>query len=119
MSSAAPGREILARAAIAGLGITETGKVYGRSAADFAADVVRLAVADAGLTLEDVDGLILANGISGGVDFRLQKELGLRNLRLQNEVSAAGATAITGFDGGTTCADACHPSSTAIAEGHA
>ena len=39
----------LPRAAIVGLGITETGKVYGRSAADFAADAARLAVADAGL----------------------------------------------------------------------
>jgi acetyl-CoA acetyltransferase len=94
MSSPAPGREILSKAAIAGLGITEMGKVYGRSAGDFAAEAVRLAVADAGLTLSDVDGLILANGISGGVDFRLQKELGLANLRLQTEVSAAGATAI-------------------------
>ena len=35
--------------AIVGLGITEMGKVYGRTAADFAADAIRLAVADAGL----------------------------------------------------------------------
>jgi acetyl-CoA acetyltransferase len=43
--------------AIAGLGITEMGKVYGRTAPDFAADAIRLAVADAGLTLDDIDGL--------------------------------------------------------------
>ena len=62
---------VLDRAAIAGLGITETGKVYGRSATDFAVDAVRLAVADAGLTLDDVDGLLVSsNGISGGVDAR-------------------------------------------------
>ncbi len=89
------GRAILSRAAIAGLGITETGKVYGRSARDFAADAVRLAVADAGLGLDDVDGLLLSNGISGGVDFALQRDLGLRNLRLMNQISAAGATAIS------------------------
>ena len=89
------GRAILSRAAIAGLGITETGKVYGRSARDFAAEAVRLAVADAGLGLDDVDGLLLSNGISGGVDFALQKDLGLRNLRLMNQISAAGATAIS------------------------
>jgi acetyl-CoA acetyltransferase len=89
------GAEVLSRAAIAGLGITETGKVYGRNAGDFAADAIRLAVADAGLTLDDVDGLLLSNGVSGGVDFRLQTQLGLRNLRLMNQMSAAGATAIT------------------------
>jgi acetyl-CoA acetyltransferase len=89
------GAEVLSRAAIAGLGITETGKVYGRTARNFAADAVRLAVADAGLNLDDVDGLLLSNGISGGVDFRLQTDLGLRNLRLMNQMSVAGATAIT------------------------
>ncbi|MGW0705836.1 hypothetical protein ACWD4G_07690 [Streptomyces sp. NPDC002643] len=38
---------------IAGLGITETGKVYGRSAADFEADAVRRTADDAGLALSD------------------------------------------------------------------
>jgi acetyl-CoA acetyltransferase len=88
-------QNLLGRACIAGLGITETGKVFGRSAAGFAADAIRLAVADAGLGLDDVDGLVISNGLSGGVDFRLQRELGLRDLRFMNEVSAAGATAIT------------------------
>ncbi len=87
--------KILARAAIAGLGITETGKVYGRSARDFAAEAVRLAVADAGLSVADIDGLLLSNGISGGVDFQLQRDLGLRDLRLVSQVSAFGATAIS------------------------
>ena len=89
------GAEVLSRAAIAGLGITDTGNVYGRSATDFAVEAVRLAVADAGLTLDDVDGLLLSNGISGGVTLGLQAELGLRNLRLMNQMTAAGATAIT------------------------
>jgi acetyl-CoA acetyltransferase len=88
------GAEVLSRAAIVGLGITETGKVYGRTAGDFAADAVRLAVADAGLTLDDIDGLLLSNGISGGVDFRLQTDLGLQNLRLMSQMTVAGATAI-------------------------
>ncbi|MFN2538729.1 MAG: thiolase family protein, partial [Mycobacteriales bacterium] len=43
------------RPVIAGLGITEVGRVYGRSPAGFAADAVRRAVADAGLQLSDVD----------------------------------------------------------------
>jgi acetyl-CoA acetyltransferase len=89
------GAEVLGRTAIAGLGITETGKVYGRDAGGFAAEAVHRAVADAGLGLDDVDGLLLSNGISGGVDFRLQKQLGLRDLRLMNEMSSAGATAIS------------------------
>jgi len=89
------GQHAFGQACIAGLGITETGKVYGRSAAGFAADAIRLAVADAGLALGDVDGLVVSNGLSGGVDFRLQRELGLRDLRFMNEVSVAGATAIT------------------------
>ncbi len=84
---------VLGRAAIAGLGITETGKVYGRRAADFAAEAVRLAVADAGLTLADVDGMLLSNGMSGGVELRLARDLGLRDLRLLSVVNAYGATA--------------------------
>jgi acetyl-CoA acetyltransferase len=87
-------RDVLSRAAIVGLGITPTGKVYGRSSASFATEAVRLAVADAGLELDDVDGLILANGISGGVTLGLARELGLRDLRLLTQMHAAGATAI-------------------------
>ncbi len=80
-------------AAIVGLGITETGKVYGRSAAEFAADAVRLAVADAGLTLDDVDGLLVSGGLSGGVDIRLARQLGLQDLGLLSQISQAGSTA--------------------------
>src|SRR5450755_2727211 len=39
---------------IAGLGMTEIGRVYGRTAAQFAAEAVRLAAADAGLALGDI-----------------------------------------------------------------
>src|SRR5579872_4497374 len=52
------------RPVIAGLGITEMGRVYGRSAEDFAAAAVRLAVADAGLDLSDVDGLLTNAGLA-------------------------------------------------------
>ena len=78
---------------IAGLGITETGKVYGRTPAQFAADAVRRAAADAGLELADIDGLFASGGISGGVGLSLQRDLGLRNLRLLSEVQAFGSTA--------------------------
>jgi acetyl-CoA acetyltransferase len=81
------------RPVIAGLGLTELGKVYGRSAARFAADAVRLAAADAGLALADIDGLLTSSGMSGGVSLGLQRDLGLRNLRLASEVQAYGSSA--------------------------
>jgi hypothetical protein len=80
-------------AAIAGLGMTDLGKVYGRSAAQFAGDAVRLAVADAGLELGDVDGLLTSAGVSGGVGLALQRDLGLRDLRLLSEMQSYGSTA--------------------------
>ncbi|HEX9530880.1 MAG TPA: hypothetical protein VF954_07070, partial [Acidimicrobiales bacterium] len=94
MTAGAEDVAVLRRTAIAGLGITDVGKVYGRSPGDFAADAARRAVADAGLEMGDVDGLLLSNGISGGVDLRLQRELGLHDLRLLAQMTAAGATAI-------------------------
>ena len=43
--------------AFVGLGMTELGKVYGRTATDFAAEAVLLALADAGLEAHDLDGI--------------------------------------------------------------
>ena len=81
-------------AAIAGLGITEVGKVYGRSAADFAADAVRRAAADAGLELGDIDGLLVSGGLNrrDRVDLSLQGDLALTDLRLLVEMNAFGAS---------------------------
>ena len=79
--------------AIAGLGITEMGKVYGRSALDFAADAVRLAVDDAGLQLADVDGLLVNPGLSGGLGIGLAAQLGLYDLPLLSVINAYGASA--------------------------
>jgi acetyl-CoA acetyltransferase len=73
--------------------MTEFGKVYGRTPAQFAAEAVRLAVADAGLTLADVDGLLTSSGISGGFSINLQQDLGLADLRLLTHMQAFGATA--------------------------
>src|SRR5262245_6232955 len=49
--------------AIAGLGITELGKVYGRSSTSLAAEAVRRALTDAGLSLGDLDGLLVSGGL--------------------------------------------------------
>ncbi|MDX6745018.1 thiolase family protein [Actinocorallia sp. A-T 12471] len=80
-------------AAIAGLGMTEMGKVYGRSARRLAADAVRLAAADAGLALDDLDGLLISHGMGGSPGIELADVLGLRDLRLLTVMNAFGATA--------------------------
>jgi acetyl-CoA acetyltransferase len=78
---------------ITGLGVTEVGKVYGPTPAQFAADAVRRAVVDAGLRLADVDGLLTSSGVSGGISIDLQRDLGLENLRLLSHLQSYGATA--------------------------
>jgi acetyl-CoA acetyltransferase/uncharacterized OB-fold protein len=80
-------------AAIAGLGMTDLGKVFGRSPRRLAAEAVRLAVADAGLDLAEVDGLLACPGISGQPGTGLARDLGLRDLRLLSQVNVLGASA--------------------------
>ena len=82
-----------AGAAIAGLGMTELGKVLGRSSRRLAAEAVRLAAADAGLALAEIDGLLVCPGISGQPGIGLARDLGLRDLRLLSQVNALGASA--------------------------
>lgn len=79
--------------AIAGLGITEQGKVYGRTATQFAADAVRLATVDAGLALADVDGLLISGGLTQSLGIDLQDTLGLDDLRLLTYMQGYGSTA--------------------------
>jgi acetyl-CoA acetyltransferase len=85
------------RIAIAGLGETKQGKVYDRNHVGFAVEAVELALADAGLTRADVDGLLLNPGIAWGNaamgSFQLQQALGLRDLKLQATMNLGGATA--------------------------
>jgi acetyl-CoA acetyltransferase len=81
------------RPVIAGLGVTELGKVYGRTAAQFAGDAVRRAADDAGLRLSDIDGLLTSAGVTNGVDLSLQRDLGLTDLKLLSEMQAFGSTA--------------------------
>ncbi|PKK13539.1 thiolase family protein [Thermomonospora sp. CIF 1] len=80
-------------AAIAGLGMTELGKVYGRSPRRLADEAVRRAVADAGLTLADLDGLVVSHGLGGSPGIELAGTLGLRDLRVLTVMQSFGATA--------------------------
>jgi acetyl-CoA acetyltransferase len=82
-----------ATAAIAGLGITDMGKVYGRTATDFAADAIALALDDAGLEAADVDGLLVNANHSDEMAPTLQFSLGLTDLTLVSAMSAFGSTA--------------------------
>lgn len=81
------------RPAIAGLGMTQLGKVYGQPPRRLAAQAVRAAVADAGLALADLDGLLIQSGVSGGLGIDLQGELGLTGLRLLSQTQGYGSGA--------------------------
>lgn len=83
--------------AIAGLGITPQGKVFGRSPVGFAVEAVQLALQDAGLERSDLDGLLLNPGLTwrdqSMGSFQLQQALGLRDLKLTATMNLGGATA--------------------------
>ena len=85
------------KAAIAGLGITDMGRIYGHDSTYFAGEAIRLAVEDAGLTKDDIDGLLINAGITantgGGLTLALQNYMGFNNLRMLNLMNAAGSTA--------------------------
>ncbi|MEX2158513.1 MAG: thiolase family protein [Dehalococcoidia bacterium] len=88
--------DLKGKAAISGLGITEQGRVYGHDAAWFACEAVKLAIEDSGLRKDEIDGLLVNQGVTplpglGGID--LQNHLGLTDLRLLSSMNAGGATA--------------------------
>lgn len=100
--------------AIVGLGLTELGKVYGRSSTSLAAEAVQRAVADAGLTLGDLDGLLVSAGIKQDVGIGLAGTLGLSELNILAQVNAYGATsgvmvaqAVQAIESGAATAVAC------------
>jgi acetyl-CoA acetyltransferase/uncharacterized OB-fold protein len=89
-----PGGKLAAcDAAITGLGMTSMGRVYGSSPRRLAASAVRLAAADAGMALSDIDGLLICPGISGGLDVGLAGVLGLRDLAMLAVINNFGASA--------------------------
>src|SRR2546427_3497667 len=83
------------KSAIVGLGVTPMGKIYGRSDSDFAAEAVKLALDDAGLQKEEVDGLLINANLSSEMGPMLQMTLGFEDLSLLNVMNAYGSTAGT------------------------
>ncbi len=83
---------IKGKCAIAGLGVTAMGKIYGRSATDFAAEAIQLALQDAGLHKAEVDGLLINANLSAEMNPQTQMALGFEDLALFNVMNAYGST---------------------------
>lgn len=84
-------------AVIAGLGFSELSRKPGASARKLACDAVRDAVRDAGLTLAQVDGLLLNRSPvapSEALPLGVHEDLGLRDLGLLASVEAEGTSAV-------------------------
>ena len=83
--------------AIAGLGLTPQGRVYDHSYVGFAVEAVRLALDDAGLEKDDLDGLLVNPGLSWRNSTMaaslLQQALGAEHLGLSLTLGSGGATA--------------------------
>lgn len=83
------------RCAIAGVGVTPMGKIHGRTTDDFAAEAVLSAADNAGLRLEQIDGLLLQAGMDHQLNMGFQNYLGLRDLHLFNSIGSGGAGAVS------------------------
>ncbi len=88
-----PGQAIKGATALCGLGMTELGRVFGRSASDLACQAVLSALDDAGLAKGELDGLLINSGISRGLDLRLAASLGLQRVNLLTQMNAWGSSA--------------------------
>jgi acetyl-CoA acetyltransferase len=80
-------------AAIVGLGMTELGKVFGRTSMDLAAEAIIRAATDAGLLVGDLDGLLLSSGMANDVTPHLAIDLGLSSLDMLAVTTTYGASA--------------------------
>jgi acetyl-CoA acetyltransferase/uncharacterized OB-fold protein len=110
--------------AIAGLGLTDLGRVFGSNQRRLAAQAIHRAAADAGLSIQDLDGLLICPGITGGLDVSFAATLGLRDLALLAVVNSFGASATVAVQAaaqavtsGVAKAVACVFADTPLAEG--
>jgi acetyl-CoA acetyltransferase len=97
-----------AAAAIAGIGATEFSKDSGRSELRLAAEAVRAALADAGLSPPDVDGLVTFT-MDSNAEVAVAREVGIGELTFFSQI---------GYGGGAACATV-HQAAMAIATGAA
>ncbi|MGE5719805.1 MAG: lipid-transfer protein [Nocardioidaceae bacterium] len=79
-------------AAIVGIGATEFSKESGRSELQLSAEATRAALADAGLTAADVDGLVTFT-MDTSSEIALARELGIPGLRFFSRVNYGGGAA--------------------------
>jgi acetyl-CoA acetyltransferase len=79
-------------AAIVGIGATEFSKDSGRSELQLSAEATRAALADAGLTPGDVDGLVTFT-MDTSSEIALARELGIPELRFFSRVNYGGGAA--------------------------
>lgn len=101
-------RGFAGRAAIAGIGQTEFSKQSGRSELQLACEAVHAAIADAGLTPSDVDGMVTYT-VDTSNEFELVRNLGIPALRYFSRAP---------YGGGATCAVLMH-AAVAVAAGAA
>src|SRR5881409_3472484 len=80
------------RAAIAGIGATEFSKDSGRSELRLAAEAVRAALADAGLTPSDVDGLVTFTQDTN-TEIAVAREVGIPSLTFFSRIHYGGGAA--------------------------
>jgi acetyl-CoA acetyltransferase len=86
------------KTAIVGLGMTAMGRNFNHSTPlGFAAEAIQRALADAGLSRDDLDGLLYSPGVIAADQingaFSLQQMMGIKNLRLTAMMVAGGASA--------------------------
>ena len=80
------------QAAIAGIGATEFSKESGRSELQLSAEATLHALADAGLTPADVDGLVTFT-MDNSSEIALARELGMGDLRFFSRINYGGGAA--------------------------
>jgi acetyl-CoA acetyltransferase len=85
-------RSLSGRAAIAGIGATEFSKESGRSELQLSCEAVLDALADAGLTTADVDGLVTFT-MDNSAEIAVARELGLGDLRFFSRINYGGGAA--------------------------
>jgi acetyl-CoA acetyltransferase len=85
-------RTLGGRAAVAGIGATEFSKDSGRSELQLSCEAVLDALADAGLSTSDVDGLVTFT-MDNSAEIAVARELGMGDLRFFSRINYGGGAA--------------------------